>query len=931
VNAARWQEIKTAFNALLELDPALRPLEVGKMGTLDPELGRALEALLAAHEQESDEFLEVPAAALEPVEEGPEEDSRLGTHVGPYQLVREIGSGGMGEVYLARRVDTEFEHQVAIKLVRSGQDSAAVVRRFRAERQILANLDHPNIAKLLDGGRTAQGQPYFVMEYVPGLPITEYCDQHRLTLRERIELFIQACEGVQHAHQNAIIHRDLKPANILVVEVDGKPVPRIIDFGIAKAASLNLTDQTLLTRFGHFIGTPGYMSPEQADPNAKSIDSRTDVYSLGAILYVLLTGLQPFETAQGQMPPLDVWLRRLREEEPPRPSGKLKAERDAATTTSAARGTTLRQLGTELRGDLDWITMNALERDRERRYGTPSEFAADLRRYLNHEPVMARPATPAYRIGKYIRRHWVATVAAGALVLLLGAFSMLQAMQLRAITRERDRATRMTDFMTAMFKVSDPSEARGSSVTAREILDKASQDASQGLTQDPEVQSQMLYVMASTYLNLGLYGRAHELAQQALDLRLRLNGSADPKTLESMSLLGWILSRERHDADAEKLERQALAGEQKVLGAEDPETLRTKDYLAITLQHQGHGEQAEPLEREVVDVATSRLGPENPLTLESMNHLGVVQLTRGEYTDAESTYRRLLEVERRVLGDDHPESLKALTNLASALRGQERWAEAEPLVREALAIDRRVLGPEHQNTVKAMYNLATMLIHDRQFAEAEELTREVLAIDTRTLGPDHPDTLIAEAGIGEVLYKKGALDEAETWQRRTLATRIRVLGPKSVSTLVAQSNLAGTLIREGHYAEAEKLARDAFENQREQMGAQHFYTLDALQQLGKALAYEGQYSDAVALYHQVIDQKDRLTGQGNPWLAWYGFACVAMAANRADEALGYLREAVKNGYKDVDEMAADEDLKDLRSNLEFKQMVAGLKGADGGR
>ena len=309
MNAARWQEIKTAFDSLLEVEPSLRSVEVGKIGARDPELGRALKSLLFAHFNEGDEFLEIPAAALELEGDDPEEDSRVGTQVGPYELVRELGSGGMGAVYLARRVDAEFEQQVAIKLIRGDHtDSAAVVRRFRSERQILARLDHPNIAKLLDGGRTAQGQPYFVMEYVPGLPITEYCDRHRLNIRARIELFIQACEAVQHAHQNAIIHRDLKPANILVIEVDGKPVPRIIDFGIAKAASLDLSDQTLLTRFGVFLGTPGYMSPEQADPNAKLIDSRTDVYSLGVILYVLLTGQQPFERAPGKMPPLDLWL-----------------------------------------------------------------------------------------------------------------------------------------------------------------------------------------------------------------------------------------------------------------------------------------------------------------------------------------------------------------------------------------------------------------------------------------------------------------------------------------------------------------------------------------------------------------------------------------------------------------------------------------------
>jgi hypothetical protein len=327
----------------------------------------------------------------------------------------------MGQVWLAEQT-TPLRRPVALKFIKAGMYDETVVQRFQAERQSLAIMDHPAIAKVFDAGITPQGQPYFVMEYVPGLPITEYCDQHTLNIRQRIDLLIQACDGVQHAHQKAIIHRDLKPANILVVEVDGKPVPRIIDFGLAKATTVQLTEETLHTRIGQFLGTPGYMSPEQVDPNIQDVDTRTDVYSLGVILYVLLTGLQPFETKRREKPPLDVWLRQLREEEPPSPSTKLSSDPDTASATSAARGTEPKQLASELKGDLDWIAMKALERDRERRYGTLAEFAADLRHYLNHEPVTARPTSAGYQLAKYIRRHRIATLVT-AIVVVLGVIT----------------------------------------------------------------------------------------------------------------------------------------------------------------------------------------------------------------------------------------------------------------------------------------------------------------------------------------------------------------------------------------------------------------------------------------------------------------------------------------------------------------------------
>jgi eukaryotic-like serine/threonine-protein kinase len=936
MTTGQWERVKELLHQAMQLGTGERARFLDEACSSDVALRAEVESLLLANEGVRSGFLQSPPLADELRADGANKDqldSARGLEAGQifaqrFQLVRKLGEGGMGQVWLAEQ-NSPVRRQVALKLIKAGMYDEAVVQRFQSERQSLAIMDHPAIAKVFDAGATPQGQPFFVMEYVPGLPITEYCDEKKLKIRDRLELFIHACEGVQHAHQKAIIHRDLKPANILVIEVDGKPVPRIIDFGLAKATTPRVAGESTFTQLGQFVGTPGYMSPEQADggfqEGVEDIDTRTDVYSLGVVLYVLLAGLQPFETKKRQKQPLHELLRKLREEEPPRPSTKVSTDWATSVAAAEARGTHPKQLVSLLRGDLDWIAMKALEKNRARRYGTPSELAADILRYLNHEPVVARPASAGYRLRRYARRHRVAVSVAAGLVLLLVAFSLVQAMQLRRITRERDRATRITDFMTGMFKVSDPGQAHGNSVTAREILDKASNEMGTGLAKDPEVQSQMMQVMALTYENLGLYPRAHELAKGALDSRLNLLGPDDPRTLDSMTEFGWILDREGHYAEAEKLERQALAGERRILGVEDPLTLKTMDHLGSLRGHQGHYDEGEKLAREVVEVGTRTLGPENEQILRARANLGVALFNQGHYAEAEQVYRPLLDVDRRVLGPDDPRTLKAMGNLGLMIESQGRLAEAEPLYREVLARAQRVLGTEHPDTAFDMDHLANLLTTEGHLVEAEKLSREELAIRSRTLGPEHTRTLVSEINLSNELYMEGHLHEAEKLQREVVAIQIRVRGPENPDCLAFKTALAKTLTKEGHYAEAEKLARATYESQRRSPGPQHPDTLDTLRQLGKALAYTHRYTEASQLFRGVIDEGSNSGAQGNRFSVWYSFACVAAAAGRPDDALQYLREAINRGYKDANGLMADDDLKTLRPNPKFQQFAAALK------
>jgi eukaryotic-like serine/threonine-protein kinase len=693
---------------------------------------------------------------------------------GSYRLLQRLGEGGMGEVWLAEQAKP-VHRRVALKIIKMGMDSAQVVARFEAERQALALMDHPAIATVFDGGSTPEGRPYFAMEYVKGEPITSHCDRHRLPTRERLELFIEVCEGVQHAHQKGIIHRDLKPSNVLVTLQNDRPVPKIIDFGIAKATTQHLTDRTLFTELGVLVGTPEYMSPEQAELTGLDIDTRTDVYALGVLLYELLTGTLPFDRRTLRQKGLDEIRRVIREAEPPRPSTRVTD--GGATSTEAARNrhTEPARLASQLRGDLDWVTMKALEKDRTRRYDTVQGLANDVRRHLRNEPVIAGPPGVTYRAGKFVRRHRFGVTAAAALVVLLVAFGVTMGLQARRIARERDRAnreaataTQVSDFLVGLFAVSDPNEARGNALTAREILENGAQRIDKDLAGQPDIQAKLMATMGAAYTNLGLYDRAAPLLQQAVTTSRRLLGDDDPGTLATVTQLANLRWYQNQPNEAERLYLEVAERRRRVLGDEHADTLRSNDDLASVYVVQRRLDDAERLARKTLEVQRRTLGAEHPDTFYSMNILLAVYVRQERYGEAEPLGRALVEGQRRVLGKEHPDTLTNLHNLARVYSGLNRFREAEALYMEATEARRRVLGPLHPATVLSVTGLSKVYQKERRYAEAEAQLLPIvkaLGAGSSRLHAQGVDLDIARQ-LSELYAAWGKRQEAAEWRAK---------------------------------------------------------------------------------------------------------------------------------------------------------------------
>jgi len=840
-------------------------------------------------------------------------------HIGPYRILGPLGEGGMGTVYLAEQTKP-LHRRVALKIIRLGGDSKIAIARFETEREALALMNHRNVAKVLHAGKTKTGQLYFVMELVPGIPITEYCDKHRLDTDERLHLFIDVCHGVQHAHQKGIIHRDLKPSNVLVMVEDNEPVPKVIDFGLAKAMQRSLTQLPFATEQGHPVGTFAYMSPEQAEMTALNIDTRTDIYSLGVILYELLVGALPLDTHTLLQAGMTGIPRIIREVEPPKPSTRVSSLEPDSTTVTQQRRTDLRTLSRQISGDLDNIVMKCLWKDRTGRYDTAKDLAVEIDRYLSSEPVLAKPRGAGYLLRKFVRRNRGPVLAAATFLMLLIAgltgttFGLLQVQRERTYAEQarndesaqrriaegektkaiaaRDEAEAVTQFLSDTLGSVDPGK-QGKDVTVREILDKAAETVGQRFSDKPLIRARLFSTIGWAYFSLGLYDSAATYTTDAAVIYRQTKGEQDPGTLAATSQLAAIIGAMGGLASAEAQLRATLEIQRRILGDEHSATLASMNSLAVNLLSQRRYAEAEQFFRKVLEIAHGVQADDDPKTLAFVNNLANCLNAQGRYVEAKELFNKALETERRVLGDAHPTTLSSMNNFANSLFGQGQYTEAEELHRKTLEIRHRTLGDDHPDTLSSMNNLANSLYAQGRYTESEELHRRTLEARRRVLGEDHPDTLQSMTNLTSNLLDQGRNVEAEELSRKTLEARRRVQREEHPDTLASINSLAACLNALGRYAEAESLYRQTLAIQRRVVGEEHLDTLISMNNLAVCLYSLGRYAEAEELLHKSLEIERRVLPVRHPIVAktLYILCGLMNKAQRWGEGESYCREA----------------------------------------
>jgi len=817
------------FTEAIQLPASGRAAYLERVCGGDAKLRQKVEALLRTHDRVGD-FLEVsPQKTAIGVRPETAAGEKAGDCIGRYKLLQQIGEGGCGVVYMADQQEP-VRRRVALKIIKPGMDTKNVIARFEAERQALAMMDHPNIAKVFDAGATNSGRPYFVMELIRGIKITDYCDEYSLTTEERLKLFVQVCQAVQHAHQKGIIHRDIKPSNILVTTtMQGAAMPMVIDFGIAKATTnQQLTDKTLFTAFEMLIGTPAYMSPEQAAITSVDVDTRTDIYSLGVLLYELLTGLTPFDTGELLKSGLDEIRRVIRDQEPLRPSTRLSKMTIADLTTAAVhRKSEPPTLIRVIRGDLDWIAMKALEKDRTRRYETAYGMGRDVERYLANEPVSARPPSKFYKFKMTVVRNKLLFIglAVIALLLILGLVIVSASLaRERQARREADAALRQaktdeakaqteavrsrqaTAFLEDMLRGVGPSVARGrDTIMLREILDRTADRVGKELTNQPSVEAELCSLIGQLYLEIGNYDGAEMTQRRALAINQKLFGPASKEAAASLDELGQALDKEGNLSESENVHRQALAIRKGLYGGQHPEVASSLNDLASVLRHQGKSEDSRVLTQEALDIRRKLFGDDSLAVADTLHNLCVVLGDEGKWVESEATAREELAIKRKLLGLEDPAVALALNDVAWAAGSNGKPDEAESLQREALAMQRKLLGEENPAVAKTLSSLGERLRKRGDLTAAANLIGTAVAIQRRISGENSPEFLYALDNLAVTLEAEGQLGESESAHREALAWWRQREGSAGPRTLAELDGLVGVLVAQKKFKEAGQL------------------------------------------------------------------------------------------------------------------------------
>ncbi|MBL9000645.1 MAG: tetratricopeptide repeat protein [Phycisphaerae bacterium] len=913
--AGKLQEI---FESVIDLERAQREGYLASACGDDVALRADVESLLRAHDDAA-KFLASPTAGSSAtmtmaatLREGP------GTRIGPYKILQAIGEGGFGSVFMAEQ-DQPVQRKVALKIIKLGMDTRQVVARFEQERQALAMMDHPNIARVLDAGATEAGRPFFVMELVKGDPIVEYCDKNNLSVPDRLELFAQVCNAVQHAHTKGIIHRDIKPSNILVSTQDGRPHAKVIDFGIAKATASKLTEKTLFTEHRQLVGTPEYMSPEQAE-GSLDIDTRTDVYSLGVLLYELLTGTTPFTGQELRSAAYAEIQRIIREVEPPKPSTRLSANTETIVSIATKRHTEPKRLGTLVRGELDWIVMKALEKDRQRRYETASGLAMDVKRYLSGEAVLAAPPSNAYRFKKFVRRNKGPVLAGSAIgaTLIFGLAGT--AWQAKVASEQRDVAIAAQVAEVEQRKQADAARAEAVTQQTRAQAQEAEtvKQAAEAKAQEAEAKKQAEIAEAVATFQTEMLAAVdpnqlpkdpvtQEPIKDAVTVLQTLRAAVkvldegksalkDQPLVESRvrNTIGMTLQNLGRYEEAEPNLRRSLAIRRADLPAGHPDIAAGLNNLANVLYHQSKVAEAEPLLREALAIWRTALPAGHPQIATGLNNLASLLDDQNKDAEAEPLYRESLEVLRAALPAGHPEIAQALNNLASFLHARNKLAEAEPLYREALEIRRATLPDGHPDIAISLDNLAKLLQSQNKLAEAEPLQREALAIRRAAFPAGHPEIARGMNNLAWLLHAQENFAEAEPLFREALVIRRAALPAGHPDIAASLNNLAGLLQTQNKLAEAEPLFREALAIRRAAFPARHPDIAVSLSNLAALLQTQGKFAEAEPLRRETVEIWRAALPAGHPYIAsgLNNLALVLHAQNKFAEAEALYREAM---------------------------------------